>query len=72
MLTLCLRHLERDGLITRTTHPSNPPRVDYTLTALGGGLVAEFKRLQGWILAHADGIAAARAAFDARERSDAP
>ena len=39
MLTLTLRHLERDGLITRTVHPVVPPRVDYELTALGRSLL---------------------------------
>src|SRR5690348_4877615 len=38
MLTLTLRGLERDGLITRTMCPTIPPRVDYELTDLGRGL----------------------------------
>ena len=40
MLTLTLRGLERDGLITRTVFPTIPPRVDYELTDLGRGLSA--------------------------------
>ena len=40
MLTLTLRGLERDGLITRTVFPTIPPRVDYALTALGRDLLA--------------------------------
>src|ERR1700755_1756226 len=32
MLTQTLRHMERDGLITRTVHPVVPPRVEYKLT----------------------------------------
>ena len=35
MLTRTLRHLERDGLVSRTVHPTVPPRVDYALTPLG-------------------------------------
>ncbi|MFJ2573196.1 winged helix-turn-helix transcriptional regulator [Streptomyces halstedii] len=33
MLTRSVRHLERDGLLTRTVHPEVPPRVEYELTA---------------------------------------
>src|ERR671930_1337254 len=39
MLTLTLRGLERDGLVTRTVTPSIPPRVDYALTRLGRSLL---------------------------------
>ena len=38
MLTLTLRNLERDGLVSRTVTPSIPPRVDYALTELGHSL----------------------------------
>ena len=44
MLTLTLRGLERDGLITRTVYPTIPPRVDYALTALGRDLLIRFRR----------------------------
>ena len=40
MLTLSLRGLERDGLVTRTVFPTIPPRVDYALTPLGATLLA--------------------------------
>ena len=35
MLTLTLKELERDGIVTRTMYPTIPPRVDYALTTLG-------------------------------------
>src|SRR6202453_5411663 len=35
MLTQTLRHMERDGLLTRTVHPVVPPKVEYKLTSLG-------------------------------------
>ena len=45
MLTLTLRALERDGLVTRTVTPSIPPRVDYALTDLGRSLLAPVQAL---------------------------
>ena len=49
MLTVTLRHLERDGLIERTVHPVVPPRVDYALTDLGCGLIETIQSLvNGW------------------------
>lgn len=64
MLTLTLRRLERDGLITRTVHPIVPPRVDYELTALGASLLDAIEPLVAWTRAHRDDIATARTAFD--------
>ena len=66
MLTLTLRHLERDGLITRTVHPVVPPRVDYALTDLGRSLLVAIEGLVWWTRAHRDEIAAARSGYDAR------
>ncbi len=61
MLTLRLRALERDGFVTRTLHPTVPPRVDYALTPMGAELTQQFGRLLAWIEAHAPAIHAARA-----------
>jgi DNA-binding HxlR family transcriptional regulator len=48
MLTLTLRSLERDGLITRTVYASKPPRVDYELTEIGCTLVEPVAALLSW------------------------
>ncbi len=71
MLTLTLRGLERDGLVTRTvTATVIPPRVDYELTALGESLAEPVMALGRWAHQHMADIAAARAEFD--ERAAAP
>ncbi|MCP3465873.1 MULTISPECIES: helix-turn-helix domain-containing protein [unclassified Bradyrhizobium] len=66
MLTLTLRGLERDGLVTRTIFPTIPPRVDYELTDLGRGLARPVEALGMWAKAHQTEIEAARARFDKR------
>ncbi|GAA1617841.1 helix-turn-helix domain-containing protein [Nonomuraea sp. NPDC048882] len=66
MLSVTLRQLERDGLVSRTVHPVVPPRVDYALTPLGRTLHETIKSLVTWTEAHQQEIAAARAAYDAR------
>lgn len=71
MLTLTLRHLERDGLVTRTVHPVVPPRVDYALTGLGQSLLVAIEGLVSWTRAHRQEIAAARTGYDARRVSSA-
>jgi DNA-binding HxlR family transcriptional regulator len=70
MLTVTLRHLERDGLVRRTVHPVVPPRVDYELTALGTSLHETIQALVTWTEAHQSQIAAARSAYDARTTTD--
>lgn len=65
MLTLTLRHLERDGLITRTVHAEVPPRVEYELTELGGTLIELAKALGDWAIANHPRIEDSRAAYDA-------
>jgi DNA-binding HxlR family transcriptional regulator len=68
MLTLTLRGLERDGLVTRTIFPTIPPRVDYELTDLGRGLQQPVKALGQWAFDHQEQIESARTRFD--ERND--
>lgn len=68
MLTLTLRQLERDGLITRTVHAEVPPRVEYELTELGSTLIAVATTIGEWAIAHHPRIEAARRAYDAVQR----
>lgn len=67
MLTLTLRNLERDGLVTRTVHPTVPPRVDYALTPMGQTLTGPIDALWAWASDHRDAIARARAIFDKQD-----
>jgi DNA-binding HxlR family transcriptional regulator len=66
MLTVTVRGLERDGLVTRTVHPVVPPRVDYSLTTLGRTLLEAIQPLMEWSIAHTEDIGASRAGYDAR------
>jgi len=65
MLTLTLRGLERDGMVTRTIYPTIPPRVDYELTELGRSLAVPAQQLGQWAIEHRAEIEAARLRFDA-------
>lgn len=71
MLTLTLRNLERDGLISRTVTPSVPPRVDYELTDLGRSLCDRLRPLAEWALENRSAIESARSQFDARTLTEA-
>ena len=64
MLTLTLRGLERDGLVTRTVFPTIPPRVDYALTSLGRDLLEPVSALGEWATRNQAKIARAREKFD--------
>jgi DNA-binding HxlR family transcriptional regulator len=68
MLTLTLKHLERDGLVSRTSYPEVPPRVEYQLTALGRTLIPPALTLAEWAAEHNPDIARNRSEYDARER----
>jgi len=70
MLTLSLRGLERDGLVSRTVTPSIPPRVDYALTDLGQSLRAPMQAIGRWADTHYETIQEARETFDRRNETD--
>lgn len=67
MLTLTLRGLERDGLVTRTVFPTIPPRVDYALTDRGQTLIEPLKALFAWANENNAAIERSRQAFDAEK-----
>ena len=69
MLTLTLRGLERDGLVTRTVYPTIPPRVDYELTELGQTLIAPLRPIGDWAVKNRDAVEKAREAFDAKAKA---
>ena len=73
MLTLTLRGLERDGLVTRTVYATIPPRVDYALTPLGQTLLVPVQALAMWADEHRGEIQQARGRFDRKSarRKDA-
>ena len=66
MLTLNLRQLERDGLVSRTVHAVVPPRVDYELTDLGRTLLPPVLALVEWAMENTDAIQGHREGFDTR------
>jgi DNA-binding HxlR family transcriptional regulator len=64
MLTLTLRNLERDGLVTRTVFPEIPPRVEYQLTDLGRTLKEPLDALWNWAAEHQHDVSTARRDYD--------
>ena len=71
MLTLTLRKLERDGLVSRHVLPTTPPQVEYRLTDMGVSLGTPLVGLMDWAATHQPQIAAAREAYDAAQSDDA-
>jgi DNA-binding HxlR family transcriptional regulator len=71
MLTVTLRGLERDGILTRTVHAAVPPRVDYALTPLGITLREAIGQLVNWADTHLPEIEEAQSAYDARPGASA-
>lgn len=72
MLTLTLRYLERDGLVTRTVFDTVPPSVEYALTPLGTTLIGPICALTDWARSHGGEIATARLRFSSRMRGARP
>ena len=72
MLSATLRQLERDGLLTRTMHPSVPPRVEYALTPLGTTLLESAATLAAWATTHRQEITDRRRRYDANHSSQTP
>ncbi|MER6236006.1 helix-turn-helix domain-containing protein [Streptomyces clavifer] len=68
MLTLTLRNLERDGLVSRTVYAEVPPRVEYALTPQGESLIPPALALARWAIEHNGEIQTSRDAYDARSK----
>ncbi|WP_249714933.1 winged helix-turn-helix transcriptional regulator [Rhizomonospora bruguierae] len=71
MLTLNLRKLERDGLLTRKVYPTVPPKVEYTATPMAMELYDSLVGMTSWAEKHRAAIAAARASYDAHRAAAA-
>ncbi|MDI9830690.1 helix-turn-helix domain-containing protein [Streptomyces sp. KAU_LT] len=69
MLTVTLRSLERDGILTRTVHNVMPPHVSYELTPMGATLREATAPLLEWSIRYLDDIEAARATYDSRDEA---
>ena len=70
MLSSTLRNLERDGIVSRTVHPSVPPRVEYSLTSVGRSLLTIVQSLAAWTNDNLDFITTARQSYDARTKAE--
>ena len=69
MLAVTLRHLERDGLLTREVLPTAPPQVEYALTQRGLSLHMAIGALNDWAVENQPGIRTSREAYDARNEA---
>ena len=75
MLTQTLRNLERLGLVRRKVFPVVPPRVEYSLTALGERFTEPIELLATWANAnhaHVRKITRRRSARQSVEREASP
>ena len=67
MLTRTLKALERDGMVSRTVHPTVPPQVEYALTDLGHSLSRPLRDLGEWAGSHLEQILGNRVRYDIRK-----
>ncbi|MBB3095333.1 DNA-binding HxlR family transcriptional regulator [Actinoplanes campanulatus] len=63
VLAETLRAMERDGLVTRTEFPANPPHVEYALTPLGRSLLTLIDAARDWCAEHLPELTEARRAY---------
>jgi DNA-binding HxlR family transcriptional regulator len=70
MLTLTLRNLERDGLVSRTVFAAVPPKVEYAVTDLGRTAIPAVRALGKWALEHSAEIHGNRSLYDDRLQGD--
>lgn len=66
MLAQTLRRLEEDGLVSREVYPTIPPKVEYSLTALGHSFMVPVKAMIEWAVENQEAVRAARAAYAGR------
>ncbi|HEY0816063.1 MAG TPA: helix-turn-helix domain-containing protein [Pseudonocardia sp.] len=66
MLTLTLRHLERDGPVGRTVFAEVPPRVEYELTPMGRTLIGAAVMLAEWAIDHNPDVERSQQSYDSR------
>lgn len=71
MLTLTLKGLEQDGLVTRTLYPTIPPRVEYALTDMGRTLIDPLQELYQWAMVNLPRMAEARIEYERKQLRDA-
>jgi DNA-binding HxlR family transcriptional regulator len=64
MLTVTLRNLERDGLVSREIFPEIPPRVEYQLTQLGESLLEPLQSVLDWVNRHSELVRKSQSRFD--------
>ena len=72
MLTTTLRSLERDGLVSRTSYATIPPRVDYALTTLGREALRVFEAWEDFAQRHWTDVLKSRRRFDSAEAMPVP